>query len=114
MIVRSWPFKKAIIFGGKSNISAQSSPNLSSTSYRVVDKVHQGARTTHVVEKRLGGNGQFRSWDIVYSRFVAGGRKHLLRDDQLSLWPSDSAQIFQYLEAILVSPVMENFAKDED
>jgi hypothetical protein len=50
----------------------------------------------------------------VYDRFVTDVRYHLLNDDELSLGPSGSAQMFQYFEAILVSPVMKYSGKEDD
>jgi hypothetical protein len=97
-------------------MSAQSSPywNFTSFSYQVVEKVHYCARATHVAKKRLGESGKLRSRDFACSRFITDGCKDLLNYEKLSLWSSDSAQIFQYGEAVLVGPVVQYFGDDED
>ena len=41
-------------------------------------------------------------------------RYHLLNNDELGLWLCGCAQIFQYFDAVLVSPVVDYSAEDED
>jgi hypothetical protein len=62
----------------------------------------------------LGGNRQLRSWDLLCNGFVADVRYYLLNDDELGLWPGGCAQIFHYFDAVLVSPVVDYCAEDED
>jgi hypothetical protein len=62
----------------------------------------------------LWGNGQLRSWDLLCNGFVADVRYHLLDDDELGLWPGCCTQIFQYFDAVLVGPVVDYGAEDED
>jgi hypothetical protein len=47
-------------------------------------------------------------------RFVAGACYQLLDKEELRLGSSGNAQILQYGEAILVSPVVEHLADEED
>jgi hypothetical protein len=62
----------------------------------------------------LGGNGKLRPRDLVYGRFVAHERDHHLDNNQLGLGPRSGPQMFEYGEAILVCPVVEHSAKEED
>ena len=46
--------------------------------------------------------------------FITGTYYQLINHNQLSLGISSNAQMFQYREAILIGPVMEYFAQEED
>jgi hypothetical protein len=50
----------------------------------------------------------------VYDRFVTDVRHHLLDDDKLGLGPGGGAQMFQYFDTILISPVVEYSGKEDD
>ena len=47
-------------------------------------------------------------------RFVTRAGHQLFDDDELGLGSGSGAQVLQYGEAIFISPVMENFADEED
>lgn len=66
------------------------------------------------MEQWLGGSGYLRSWDLVCDRFVTDVRYRLLNNDELGLWPGGCAQMFQYFDAVLVSPVVEHSDEEED
>jgi len=84
------------------------------SSYLDVDIVRILGCITHVPEQRVRGNGKLRARDLVCGRFVAHARGHHLYNDQLGFGPRSGAQMFEYGEAILVCPVVEHSAKEED
>jgi len=69
---------------------------------------------TQVREQRLGWHGNLRTRDLVRRGFVTGTGYQLFDDDELGLGPGGGAQMFQYGEAIFISPVVEYFADKED
>jgi len=68
---------------------------------------------THVWKKRLGRHGNLCTWYLVCRGLVTCIGHRLFDDDELGLGPSGSTQVLQYGEAIIVSPVMENFGDEE-
>ena len=82
--------------------------------YQDISIVRHCGCDTQVREQRLGWHGNLRARDLVRRGFVTGTGYQLFDDDELGLGPGCGAQMFQYGEAIFVSPVVEYFADKED
>jgi hypothetical protein len=120
VIVRSWPLLNSIIFCGVQRQRRQLSPFVADlrfafdSAYQDIGIVRHCGRDTQVWEQRLGWHGNLRARDLVRRGFVTGTGYKLFDDDELGLGPGGGTQMFQYGEAIFVSPVVEYFADKED
>jgi len=74
---------------------------------------HRG-RATKIGEQWLWGYRKLRTGDLMCGRFVAGKCHQLVNDDKLGLRARGNTQMFQYSQAILVGPVVEHSAQEED
>src|ERR1700730_5480637 len=83
-------------------------------SYHDVGSVRQRGCATQVGEQPFQRYGKPRARNLLWNRFVAGTRHQLVNNDELGLRSSRNAQMFRYNETILVCPVVENFANEED
>jgi len=77
------------------------------SAYHDVSIVRHRGCATQVREQRLGWHGNLCTWDLVCRGFVTGTGYQLLDNDELGLGRSGDAQVFQYGETIVVSPVVE-------
>jgi len=82
--------------------------------HRHVEMVDHRGRATEIGEQWLWGYGKLRTGDLMCGRFVAGKCHQLVNDDKLGLRAGDNTQMFQYSQAILVGPVVEHSAQEED
>jgi hypothetical protein len=77
------------------------------SAYHDVGIVRHRGRATQVGEQRLWWHGNLCAWDLVCRGFVTGTGNQLLDNDELCLGRSGDAQVLQYGETIVVSPVVE-------
>jgi len=76
--------------------------------------VYHRGRATKIGEQWLWGYGKLCAGDLMCGRFVAGKCHQLVNDDKLCLRAGGDTQMFKYSQAILVGPVVEHSAQEED